>query len=97
MGRNNLMNEQDIIKVFSYIATSARGCIDEPKIYGPFRLVETISKLFWLLKSNNLIANDKLSRIIDKIDEKKYVCVKDEKKFISLIDKVIDDLFELVD
>jgi len=91
------MNEQDIIKVFSYIATSARGCIDEPKIYGPFRLVETISKLFWLLKSNNLIANDKLSRIIDKIDEKKYVCVKDEKKFISLIDKVIDDLFELVD
>lgn len=91
------MNEQDIIKVFSYIATSARGCIDEPKIYGPFRLIETMSKLFWMLKSNNLIANDKLSRIIDKIDEKKYVCVKDEKKFIGLLDEVIDDLFELVD
>lgn len=91
------MNEQDIMKLFSYIATSARGCIDEPKIYGPLRLVEIMSKLFWMLKSNNLIANDKLNRIIDKIDEKKYVCVKDEKEFISLLDGVIDDLFELVD
>ena len=40
------MDEQDIIKLFSYIATSARGSIDEPKIYGPLRLVEIMSKLF---------------------------------------------------
>ena len=91
------MNEQDIMKLFSYIATSARGCIDEPKIYGSFRLVEIMSKLFWMLKSNNLVANEKLNRIIDKIDEKKYVCVKDEEKFIGLLDEVIDDLLELVD
>ena len=27
------------------LLTSARGCIDEPKVYGPLRLIEALSAL----------------------------------------------------
>ena len=90
------MNENDFIKLFTYIVTSARGCIDQPKIYGSFRLVDTASKLFYVLKSNNAISNDKISKIIDKIDEKKYSCMTDEEEFVNMIDEVINDLVVLV-
>jgi len=46
------MKEKEIIKLFTYMVTSARGCIDEPKIYGPFRLIDSISKLYSILKEN---------------------------------------------
>ena len=36
------MNQKDVLKLFSYMITSARGCVDEPKLYGPFRLVDSI-------------------------------------------------------
>jgi len=46
------MDEKEIIKMFIYMVTSARGCVDEPKIYGSFRLIDSISKLYSILKEN---------------------------------------------
>lgn len=90
------MNESDIVKIFSYLVTSARGCMDEPKIYGPFRLLDTMSRLFYILKDNGEILNKEIEKIVEKIDEKKMSCKADEEKFIILLDEVIDDLAELV-
>ena len=90
------MNESDIVKIFSYIVTSARGCIDEPKIYGPLRLLNTMSKLFYILKDNGEISNKEIEKIVEKIDEIKSNCKTDEEKFIIMIDEVIDNLVELV-
>ena len=91
------MDEKEIIKLFTYMVTSARGCVDEPKIYGPFRLIDSISKLYSILKENNLIGNEKVSKIIEKIEEKKYSCMTDEKEFVTMLDDVIDDFVALVD
>ena len=89
------MDEKEIIKLFAYMVTSARGCVDEPKIYGPFRLIDSISKLYSILKENNLIGNEKVSKIIEKIEEKKYSCMTDEKEFVTMLDDVIDDFVAL--
>lgn len=90
------MEEKDIIKLFTYLVTSARGCIDEPKIYGPFRLIDFVSKLYNLLKENNFIKGEKLAEIIEKIERKKYIYVTDEKEFIKMLDDVIDDFVDLL-
>lgn len=90
------MDEKEIIKLFAYMVTSARGCVDEPKIYGPFRLIESISKLYSILKENNLIGNGEVSKIIEKIEEKKYSCMTDEKEFVTMLDDVIDDFVALL-
>ena len=90
------MDEKEIIKLFAYMVTSARGCVDEPKIYGPFRLVDSISKLYSILKENNLIGNGEVSKIIEKIEEKKCSCMTDEKEFVTMLDDVIDDFVALL-
>lgn len=90
------MNDKEIIKLFSYMVTSARGCVDEPKIYGPFRLIDSMSRLYSILKENNLTRNEEVSKIIEKIDEKKYSCMTDEKEFVTMLDDVIDDFVTLV-
>jgi hypothetical protein len=95
MGGQNLMDEKEIIKLFTYMVTSARGCVDEPKIYGPFRLIDSISKLYSILKENDLIENKEVSKIIGKIEEKKYSCMTDEKEFVTMLDDVIDDFVAL--
>jgi len=89
------MGEKEIIKLFAYMVTSARGCVDEPKIYGPFRLIDSISKLYSILKENNLIGNEEVAKIIGKIEEKKYSCMTDEKEFVTMLDDVIDDFVAL--
>lgn len=91
------MEEKDIIKLFTYLITSARGCIDEPKIYGPFRLIDSVSKLYNLLKESNLVKSEEIAKIIEKIEGKKYSCMTDEKEFVRMLDDIIDDFVALLD
>ena len=91
------MEEKDIIKLFTYMVTSARGCIDEPKIYGPFRLIDSVSRLYNILKENNLIRSEEVSKIIEKIEGGKYSCMTDEKEFVTMLDDIIDDFVALLD
>jgi hypothetical protein len=90
------MNRNDIIKMFAYMLTSARGCVDEPKIYGPLRLADSVCRLYYLLKENNLIDDVSIDSIIKKIDEKKSSCMTDEQEFINMLDEVIDDLVTIM-
>lgn len=86
------MNRNEVLKMLTYIVTSARGCVEEPTLYGPFRLVDTASKMYYMLKKNGLLDDDEIAKVIDKIDEKKYSCMTDEQEFISMMDEVIEDL-----
>lgn len=90
------MEDKEIIKLFTYLVTSARGCMDEPKIYGPFRLIDFAGKLYNLLKENNLIKGEELAGIIEKIERKKHIYTTDEKEFIKMLDDVIDDFVDLL-
>jgi len=69
------MDEKEIIKLFAYMITSARGCV---------------------LEKNNLIGNEEVSKIIEKIEDKKYSCMTDEKEFVTMLDNVIDDFVALL-
>lgn len=91
------MDEKEIIKLFSYMVTSARGCVDEPKIYGPLRIIDSVSKLYSLLKENGLIDNKEVEKIIKKMEEKKQSCLTDEKEFVKMLDDIIDDFVVLLD
>ncbi len=89
------MDKNDALKHVAYLVTSARGCIDEPKIYGSFRLVDAATKYYETLKKNNLIDDQEIAEIITMIDEKKYSCMFDEKEFIDMLDQVVDKLVDL--
>jgi len=40
--------ESGVIRLMCFLAVSARGLVDEPKVYGPLRLMEATQKLIGL-------------------------------------------------
>ncbi|KXA99376.1 hypothetical protein AKJ40_03315 [candidate division MSBL1 archaeon SCGC-AAA259M10] len=53
-----------------YIATSARGCVEEPKIYGSFRLIETMERVINILEEEGY-ADDFYLNLRDKINDER--------------------------
>ena len=80
----------NLIKLFCYMITSARGCIEEPKLYGPFRLVDSVGRIITLLDNEGL-ADDFLKKEMAKIEESKYLVMQDEKGFTRFLDELVID------
>lgn len=82
--------EDHIFELSLYLLTSARGCVGEPHIYGPLRLVEGISRLVDIYSKTNLLKPDPfLQRAKKEIDENKYQVMASEDAFIAFMDKLI--------
>ena len=90
------MNKYDILDYIAYIVSSAKGCIKEPKIYGSFRLVDSIEKLIILLEKHNIVIDDDIKKIIKKIQNEKLSFMTDEEHFILMLDEVTSDLIETI-
>lgn len=91
--KNKMKEEKlryELLKLFCYIVTSARGCVDEPKLYGPFRLIDSVERIITLLDNEGL-ADDFLKKERAKIEENKYILMGDEKGFIKLLDELVID------
>jgi len=77
------MNKEAVEDVLSYLVTSARGCIDEPPLYGPVRLLDAFSKLVSALDED---LDPFFQQEKSKIDAFKYDAMYDEKAFTDGID-----------
>jgi len=80
----------DLLKLFCYMITSARGCVEEPKPYGPFRLIDSVERIITLLDNEGL-ADDFLKKERAKIEENKYLVMQDEKGFTKFLDELVID------
>ncbi len=81
---------QDFMDLTLFFLTAARGCVDEPHIYGPLRLVDGASKVLALGQKIEGERFDKfLSEVKEMIDREKYVVMESEEKFVALIDRLI--------
>lgn len=89
-----MINEKGLLEIVTYLISSARGCIDEPKIYGSFRLLDTTTRLYELLDKEK-IENNKISGIMEKIDNNKYNYMTDEEGFKLFLDDLIEEIVDL--
>ncbi len=78
----------DLLKLFCYMITSARGCIEEPKLYGPFRLIDSVGRIIALLDNEGL-ADDFLKKERAKIEENKYLLMEERGEFIEFLDELV--------
>ena len=84
-----MSDKGDFYRLISFLLTSARGCVDEPKMYGPFRLLDASRRLIDLLEARGL-ADGFLGQIRIKMDEAEDLMdLKDEKRFIESLDDLI--------
>ncbi|MGC8699308.1 MAG: DUF6092 family protein [Candidatus Acidifodinimicrobium sp.] len=94
------MDEQklrnDLIFLISFLVTSARGCVDEPKSYGPFRLVDAASRLIEIMDKYG-ISDDSLNEIAGIINKGKFSTMTDDSRFLKMLDEVVVKILNRVD
>ncbi len=89
-----MMSEEDdsekpiFFDLFCYMSSSASGLVDEPKLYGPLRLLETMERIIDVLEDNEM-SNEFYSELKKEIKENKYTVMQDEEKFIESLDEIV--------
>jgi Family of unknown function (DUF6092) len=86
--RNRL--EDKLFEFALFLLISARGCRDEPCIYGSFRLMDAISRICDIYaKSNRLEPDSFLAEIKKQVDRDKYKSIQSEDAFIQSMDDLV--------
>lgn len=79
-----------LFEIAVFLATSALNCMDEPHLYGPFRLLDALSKIIDLPKYAPCLKEDPfLQRIKAIVDEKKFLVMYDVEEFRRAINEVV--------
>ncbi|MBN1835206.1 MAG: hypothetical protein JW820_05095 [Spirochaetales bacterium] len=78
---------RELMELIGYMVTSARGLVDEPKSYGPFRLIEGVSRLCETLQSQQGADREFLTELRATIDESKFVLMTDMGAFVEMLDR----------
>jgi hypothetical protein len=86
-----LIGNDYLFEVAVFLATSAQGCINEPPLYGPFRLLDALSKLAELPDHVTGLAPDPFLKGIKTIvDDKKLLVMYDVEGFKKAIDAIVE-------
>ena len=88
---------EKLIQLLAYIVSSAVGCIDEPKIYGSLRLIDTAQKIIELFDELDLVKDKKLVEIANIINSEKLLCMSDNTAFEQMLNDVSNKLVQLID
>lgn len=81
--------DDGLFDLIGYLLTSARGLFDEPVEYGPFRLVEAVSRLCGLMDEGGSRQREFLSRMRLTLDEGKLSLMTDPQAFARLLDQAV--------
>ena len=74
-----------------FLATSAQNCIDEPPLYGPFRLLDALSRLADFPKHSAGIDDDPfLNEAKVFVDEKKFLVTTDVEGFRQAANELVE-------
>jgi hypothetical protein len=80
-----------LLEIAVFLATSAQGCLNEPPLYGPFRLLDALSKLAEFPNYVSGLAPDPFLKEIKAIvDEKKFLVMYDVEGFKKAIEEIVE-------
>jgi len=83
------MTIESFHELLCFILTSARGCIDEPPIYGPLRLLETFSKLIDLYAKHDNKMETFWKSQQEEIESYKDLALLDKEMFVNAMDQTL--------
>lgn len=84
-----------VVEYLSFLASSARNSIEEPHIYGSFRLIDAISRFIELLRSMpGYEKYERLEELREYIEKEKYKVMGDTREYLEFLDKVVAILVE---
>lgn len=81
------MNKDELFDLCAYIAASAQGLRDEPKDYGPLRLLEVLRRLAMLTAAEYRDAF--LREIAEELNTKQDLVMTDKEAFYRFLEQLI--------
>lgn len=91
---NKQMDNKSLDEILCFLIISARGCLDEPQIYGPLRLLDAYCRIVETMASNNL--NEFWKELKDKVESFKYLAMADEDGFKAHLDQAIVEVAKFI-
>ena len=80
-----------LFEIAVFLATSAQGCLNEPPLYGPFRLLDALSKLADFPDHATGLSPDQFLKEIKAIvDDKKFLVMYDVDAFKKAIEEIVE-------
>lgn len=76
--------------------TSARNLINETKLYGPFRMIDSVSRIIEILDKFELELPE-FKQIREKIEAGKYSVMENEEKFTLFLEELVLSLVPILD
>jgi len=81
------MNKDELFNLCMYILVSAEGLRDEPKDYGPLRLLEVLSRLAELMATKY---NDPFSKeVAEEVHRKQDLVMTNKEAFYQFIEQLV--------
>jgi heme-degrading monooxygenase HmoA len=77
--------EDTVFELALYLVASARDCLDEPLVYGPFRMIEGVSRLIERLGGED----EFLRSSKETIDREKYKVMAAREAFAAWLDELL--------
>jgi hypothetical protein len=85
------MGNEYLFELALFLATSARNCIDEPPLYGPFRLLDALSRLADFPEHEESLKEDLFLKEVKRfVDEKKFLVTSDVEGFTRAADELVE-------
>ena len=85
------MNEtpkQQMLELVCYMLTSACNLVSDPKSYGPFRLIDAVSRLIDIL-SENQMSSPELGKVRERIETEKLKVIEEEDQASSVLNDLV--------
>jgi hypothetical protein len=87
--------EQEFFELACYMVTSARNLVSEYRLYGPFRLIDAVSRLIDIVKKLDL-KSPRLEAIQMRIEEGKDKVMESEEEFTAFLENLVMSLVPLM-
>jgi hypothetical protein len=85
--------EEKVFELVSYMTVSARNLLEEPARYGPFRLVDSVSRLVDILEAHGL-SSERLAGLQAKIESLKYSAMGPEEEYRAFLEGIVSHLVD---
>jgi hypothetical protein len=87
MSQRMVVSEEGLYEVLAFLFSSAHILVNEPHLYGTFRLIDGASRLMgFALESGQLEDERFLRDLKEEVDEKKFVLMTDEETYFQLLE-----------
>lgn len=95
MGMENIL-EDEHFQLLAFLVASARGCVDEPAIYGPLRLIDAAEKLVNIIEEKYGRKLPELEDVKNTIEKARNVILTDEEEFVKTLDELVVKVSKII-